>query len=234
MRVGKIGIALASAVAAVALAGCVRDAQIAVPSDLRAGSERIEVTGIGGFQRGTFRLGASQGSFRRSAGQEAFDDGYVSNAGSASFNVDGPELGGPLSADCGFQQGEIDAGIAILPADRFTFHCGFHRGSEASKGELILRAVPRSPGRLLSGISRAGELNFEGRRIGIRAIHDMEGGKLPSGTPLGYMFDIGGRQIGAVDLNGGDKIVYAPPPGPEREAVLAASLALSILWDPGE
>lgn len=231
---GKRGLIAASAVLALALAGCVRDAHIAVPSDLRAGSERIEVTGIGGFERGDFRLGASTGSFRRSAGQQAFDDFYVSNAGTASFTVDGPEVGGPLSADCGFHQGEVDTGIVVLAAERFTFHCGFERGAGTPKGELILRAVPRSPGRLLSGISRAGELNFDGRRIGIRAIHDMEGGKMPTGAPLGDLFETGGRKIGAVDLNGGSKTVYAPLSGPDREAVLAASLALSILWDPGE
>jgi hypothetical protein len=37
-----------------------------------------------------------------------------------------------------------------------------------------------------------------------------------------------------VDLNGGTKTIFAPRAGPEREAVLAASLALSILWDPDE
>ncbi len=231
---GKIGMIVAPAMLALALAGCVRDAHIALPSELATSSDRIEVTGIGGFERGAFQLGASEGSFRRSAGQEAFDDGYVSNAGRASFTVDGPELGGQLSADCGFHQAEVDAGLVVLPAERFSFHCGFRSGTDAPKGELILRAVPRSPGRLLSGISRAGELTFGGRRIGIRAIHDMEGGKLPSGTPLGYMFETNGKQIGAVDLNGTNKTVYAPRSGPEREAVLAASLALSILWDPGE
>ena len=52
--------------------------------------------------------------------------------------------------------------------------------------------------------------------------------------PLGYAFEANGRQVGAVDLNGTKKTIYAPPSGPERELVIAASLALSILWDPGE
>jgi hypothetical protein len=42
-----------------------------------------------------------------------------------------------------------------------------------------------------------------------------------------------GREIGALDLNGLNKTIFAPRLGPEREAVLAASLALSILWYDG-
>ncbi len=60
----------------------------------------------------------------------------------------------------------------------------------------------------------------------------MAGDRVPAGTPLGYAFHLDGRQIGAVDLNGTDKTIYAPRAGPEREAVLAAGLALSIFWDP--
>jgi len=62
----------------------------------------------------------------------------------------------------------------------------------------------------------------------------MRGGSLPNGTPLGYSFDVAGRQVGAVDLNGRNKTIYAPrQPGPERDAVLMAALALSVFWDPG-
>jgi hypothetical protein len=72
-------------------------------------------------------------------------------------------------------------------------------------------------------------------KVGIRPIHHAASGGLPTGMPLGYAFEIAGRQVGAVDLNGTGKTIYAPrQPGPERDAVLMASLALSVFWDPGE
>jgi hypothetical protein len=214
------------------LSGCVREAEIAMPSDLRAASERIELAGLGGGERGSFRLGGSEGRFTRKSVQEQYDDGYVRKSGGGSFTADGPEVGGALSARCAFDEAEQDSGILVHPIERLAYRCGFRRGTEI-KGELVLDEVPRGRG-LLAGRSRAGFLDYDGRRIGIRAIHDMEGGRMPTGTPLGYAFDVEGRQIGAVDLNGGDKTIYAPRAGPEREAVLAASLALSIFWDPGE
>ena len=50
--------------------------------------------------------------------------------------------------------------------------------------------------------------------------------------PLGYRFVESGREVGAADLNGVTKTVFAPRAGGTREAVFAGSLALSILWDP--
>lgn len=77
-------------------------------------------------------------------------------------------------------------------------------------------------------------LLFDRQLIGIRSIHRFEGGKVPAATPLGYAFSVDGREIGAIDLNGPDKTVFVPRDPRLREAVLAASLALSIFWDPGD
>ena len=75
---------------------------------------------------------------------------------------------------------------------------------------------------------------FPPKPTGVPGLDTVLGGGLPTGMPLGYAFDVGGRQIGAVDLNGTNKTIYAPSrPGPERDAVLMASLALSVFWDPG-
>ncbi|HZG46496.1 MAG TPA: hypothetical protein VEZ41_09565, partial [Allosphingosinicella sp.] len=102
------------------------------------------------------------------------------------------------------------------------------------RGGLLLKEVPTSRS-ILAGRTRAGELEIGDLTLQVRAIHDMEGGSVPTGTPLGYAFHLGGRQIGAVDLNGDNKTIFAPAaPGPAREAVLLASLALSVFWDPGE
>ena len=220
-------------IGAALLGACVHEARIAMPADVAAQTERIELTGMGGWERGRFRLGASEGRFTRSASQARVDQLLVQNVGGGSFDASGPDFGGALSARCGYHEAEIEAGAIAVPAARLAYGCEFDRDGRHLQGGLLLREVPTSRG-VLAGRTRAGELQVGDLTIGIRAIHQMEGGRLPSGTPLGYAFDIGGRQIGAVDLNGTDKTIYAPrAPGPEREAVLMASLALSIFWDPG-
>lgn len=214
--------------------GCVHEAHIALPGEVAANTDRIELTGLGGWERGQFTFGASQGRFTRHSAQTRRDSVFVENIGGGSFIASGPDLPGTLAATCGFHESEIDTGVVSVPADRLGYGCSFERDGRPVPGGLLLAEVPHGRG-LLAGRTRAGELQVGSLVIGIRPIHDMAGGGLPSGTPLGYAFDLQGRQIGAVDLNGTDKTIYAPlAQGPEREAVLMASLALSIFRDPGD
>jgi hypothetical protein len=220
--------------AALTATGCVREARIAMPSHVVAETERLELTGLGGWERGNFRLGATEGRFSRHALQRRADPVLVENVGGGRFEASGPELGAQLSGTCGFHESELDTGILTVAGQRLAYGCEFVRDGRPLEGGLLLAEAPRGRG-LLAGRTRVGELQIGDTVIGIRAIHDMEGGALPTGTPLGYAFDVGRKQIGAIDLNGPNKTIYAPrEPGAERDAVLIASLALSIFWDPGE
>lgn len=220
------------ALAALAVSGCMSDAQLALPSDIPANAERLELTGMGGWQDGRFKLGASEGKFSRRAATTTVFDKFVRNSGRGDFEIAGPELGGITTGRCSFEEREFNAGVAVVPNGRLTYRCEFSRDSRKIDGELLLAEVPRGSG-LLAGRSRAGEVRLGATRVGIRAIHHAQGGGLPAGTPLGYAFDVDGRQIGAVDLNGGKKTILVPvEPGPVRDAVLMASLSLSVFWDP--
>jgi hypothetical protein len=215
------------------LTGCT-EARIATPSDLAANTEQLELSGMGGWQDGRFRLGSSEGRFSRRADQAKFVNTFIRNAGGGSFEVRGPEFGGTAGGRCGFDEREVDLGVAVVPNGRLTYNCEFHRAGQRLYGSLFVAEVPNGSG-LLAGRTRAGELQIGDLRIGIRPIHHADGGGLPTGMPLGYAFDIGGRHVGAVDLNGTNKIIFAPrQAGSERDAVLMASLALSVFWDPGE
>lgn len=227
----RLSVASALLVSA-ALGGC-SDARIAMPSALQSSTEQLRLAGMGGWQDGHFQLGASEGRFSRRATQTKLLNTFVRNSGSGSFEVSGPELGGSAGGRCGFEEREIDAGVAVLPNDRLTYRCAFHRDGRPVQGGLMLAEVPHGSGPL-AGRTRAGELRLDQLVVNIRPIHHMRSGSLPTGTPLGYSFDVAGRQVGAVDLNGLNKTIYAPrQPGPERDAVLMAALALSVFWDPG-
>lgn len=223
----------ATLVLASCLAGCA-SSQMAMPNQLVATTERLELAGMGGWQDGQWRMGGSEGRFTRRSTETKLFDTFVRKAGGATFDLAGPEIGGSIGGRCGFDELEIDLGTLAVPNGRLTYRCAFHRDGRPIDGGMFLAEVPNGSG-LLAGRTRAGELQLAGLTLAIRPIHRAQGGGLPAGMPLGYAFDVSGRQIGAVDINGIKKTIYAPrQAGPEREAVLMASLALSAFWDPGE
>jgi len=218
--------ALCLAACSVSGCGVVREARIAVPSDVAASTERLELRGMGGGTRGGFELAGERGSFARSA--ERLSMPIVRNrTGGGSFEY------GALAGRCGFREGELHAGSVSVTTRPFAYRCSFHRDGRPIDAELILEESYNSPTAMLSKRERRGTLFFEGQRIELRSLHRDQGGGLPTAAPLGYAFDVDGRQIGAIDLNGTSKTLYLPRGG-AREAVLAASLALSVLWDPAE
>jgi hypothetical protein len=221
------------AVQALALSGCVGEARIAAPSDLVAATDRIELE-TGNGEQGRLRLGDSTGRFSRRALQESPDGFETFRYGGGRFEIAGPEVEGRLSGRCAYDESERDYGVVAVAAQHFAYRCRFEREGHPVEAGLILEEIPSRPGHVLSGRTRAGEVHIDGAVVTIHAIHEMEGGRLPAATPLGYAFDVDGRQIGAVDLNGASKTIFAPRSGADRQAVLAASLALSILWDPME
>lgn len=223
---------VAAAVAA-ALSGCINEARIAVPSDLAGSTERLELRGMGGGTRGSFSLAGAQGRFTRSSGRlGVFDPLLVSKSGGGSFTV--ALAGGELSGECGFREREVNAGPVSVTTRPFVYRCSFRRDGRPIAAEMIVEESHESAGTLLSKRERRGSIVFEGRELTLRSLHRDAGGGLAMASPLGYAFDAAGRQVGAIDLNGANKTLFVPAGGPDREAAIAASLALSILWDPAD
>jgi hypothetical protein len=67
----------------------------------------------------------------------------------------------------------------------------------------------------------------------VRSVHDVAGGILPVAAPIGYVFERNGIAVGGVEING-DPVVFeaAGVSTAERRAILLASVALSVFWDP--
>jgi hypothetical protein len=225
---------LLSLAAAVSLSACsIREGRIAMPPHLSTSTERLDLRGMGGGTRGNFNLAGAYGRFTRSAERLAiFDPLFVRNSGGGSFRLEHSQLGPDLSGRCRYREREVNAGpISVIPR-RMVYHCDFAREGRPIDAELILEDPKGALGTVHGRAERDGMLVFEGLRIGIRSIHRDQRGGLPAPTALGYLFDIDGYEMGAVDLNGINKTIYAPRSPLEREAVLAASLALSVFWDP--
>ncbi|GAA4007833.1 hypothetical protein [Sphingomonas humi] len=219
------GMAAASA-AALMLGGCVREARIALPSELAASVEELGIDGMGGWRRGTFTLAGAPGEFTRGADRlQILDDLLVSNTGAGTFRY------ANLQGACRYREREVNVGVISARARPFSYRCLFSRNG-ALAGELVIEEERGTLGSMLSKRGREGFMLFDGVRYEVKSIHRDQGGGLANATPLGYRFDSAGRSFGAVDLNGTNKTLFAPRAGAAREAVFAGGLALSVLWDP--
>jgi hypothetical protein len=218
------------ALAGAALSGCIREARIAMPSELATSTETLALTGMGLEQRGDFTFAGATGAFTRGAERLALLDPFlVQQRGGGSFRYVASGL--TLAGGCGYRQGEVNVGVISARTRHFAYRCLLGRNGMPA-GELVIEAERGTMGSALSKEGRHGYLLFGGDRYDIHSIHRDAGGGLASATPLGYRFEQNGRAVGAVDLNGPNKTVFAPAAGNGREAVFAGSMALSVLWDP--
>ena len=215
--------------------GACTTAQIAVPPNLAAGAEQLQITGMGFGERGRFALASSSGTFFRQALSSRHRDFRLSPervttfSGDSGFEVQGPDFTGFVAASCNHFEREAGTRTYSMTVAPFQYRCRFMRNGQLLPDELVLHVAPRAVGPL-TGETRIGRVTIGGRQIDIEPIHHSPGLEIPTSEPLGYRFVSAGGDIGAVDLNGERKTIYAPRTSADREAVLMASLALSVLW----
>ncbi|GAA4013888.1 hypothetical protein GCM10022280_10310 [Sphingomonas swuensis] len=223
----------AAMVMVLGLAGC-SAARIAVPSSLATEAERIAVSGMGGGGGGSFRLADVPGHFTRGAERLGSPATLVSRfSGGGSFELPDSRFGPAMAARCRYGEVQPTVGAISVAPERLRYSCELQSGGRLA-GALRLEAAAGPLGSPSGRAERRGTFDYLGQRLEVRSIHRMEGGGLPTPTPLGYMFLVDGREVGAVDLNGTGKTILAPRSGEQRSAVIAAGLALSILWDPAD
>jgi hypothetical protein len=227
---------LLAAAASLTLSACtIRGGRIAVPPGFASTTERLELRGMGGGTSGDFRLAGVPGSFSRSADRLGiFDPLLVRNGGGGSFTLAASPLGPQLSGRCRYRESEVSVGPISVTPGRLGYHCVFRSEGRPLAAELVLFDPKSALGTVHGRSERVGYLSIEGREIGIRSIHRDQRGGLPTPTPLGYIFDSGGLEVGAIDVNGPNKTLHVPRDPQLREAVIAAGLALSIFWDPAD
>jgi len=218
---------------ATGLAGCTA-ARMDVPPTVAANAQPIQLTGMGFGQRGSFQLGASSGTFARHAmsarNEQPFQsDDVKSYFGDGRFEVTGGDFKGTVAGDCRYLEAEADAGPATITTIPFRYRCSFSRDGLPMPGHLELYAAPRAVGPLAAE-TRIGSFTVADRTYAIAPIHKSPQLKIPTADPLGYRFVANEGDVGAIDVNGERKTIYAPTTGPDREPVLIASLALSVLW----
>ncbi len=208
--------------------------------DLAARSEQLDLTGLSGWQKGSFRLGDAgiEGRYRI-VSQQAGAFGGSMHFGGSSFSLAGPALAGSYTGQCNVEKVsiadwarigrlELTASITVSPV---SYRCRFERDGQAI-GLLDLVEVPAR------GISikeeRAGTAMLGGRQLDVRSVHNIGRSSLPAAMPIGYMIEEKGAPVAAIDLNGSRKRLLLPNDADLREATMLANIALALFWDPAD
>lgn len=202
--------------------------------------DAVDLRGTGWGQSGKFELAAldAQGSYRRSASKSG--RGEVDYTGAVDFSLIRAGETVPVLGRCEYHQGtsesrsrigrtvRLETTVLDLP---FTYACQFIRGGR----EIGTLTLDRAQGAWVDiRTLRRGEVRLGGTRLDLRSEHKFEGSKMPAEMPLGYLMANGDGDVGAAYLNGGTRRLMLPKTGEQREAALLASLALALLWDPGD
>lgn len=202
--------------------------------------QSVNLRGVGWGQKGRFELPelGTKGVFRRTAGSSG--RGEVDYTGTVDFTLEGSREQPAITGQCRYHQGTSDFRDRIVPGVRvettvldlpFTYICRFLRDGQ----EIGTLMLDRAPGAVIDlRTLRRGEVQVGGARLDLRSVHTFEGSKMPAEMPLGYLMATKDGDVGAAYLNGGTRRLILPTAGDQREAALLASLALALLWDPGD
>lgn len=221
-----------------ALTACatVTPAQMAMPNSMDPDIVTVPIIGIGAGRSGQFSIGQQSGNYHRSADRLAlFDQLLVRNTGHVAFRLAGPNPPNSIDATCKF--GAASSGLGAISVDHslLRFDCRFSADGKVLPHSLSLNETRDGVADTLMRRSRQGTLIWGDRHLTIKSVHRLMGSPLQTATPMGYSFQIANKIVGAVSL-ANKPIVHITNAASEsdRQAVVAAAVALALFWDPAE
>jgi hypothetical protein len=219
--------------AAALLAAACAPAQMRLPAGLAASGQVLGIEGIGGGNTGRFYVGPWQGSFRRSEERLAVADAFVTNRAGAGFIIEGPGISETIEAACRMREKVIDLGALAVSPQPMAYACEFSAEGRAFPARFELQEARTGLADALSRRQRIGEIALGGEVVQIRSVHKLAGSPFEMASPIGYVFEQKGREVGAVELNGKARLILAEPAneGLSRTLTIAA-MALALLRDP--
>lgn len=209
--------------------------------------ERLDLTGIPGWQDGSFRLGTAIGHVRRrarGATREWDTDPWgevtqavVARTGTLAFDLAGAEVGGRIEGRCrhGRIEGQQRSGALSVstPLRPLRLACAYRLDGHDAGG-MDLAAI--DPVRPSNAEPRLGDVTLDNMTLAIDSRHRMTGGQAVLDSPIGYVLTAAdGKVVGAIETNGtGTRRLVAPRDAATRRAALAAMVTLGLFWDPGD
>lgn len=238
----RIGIGLA----ALLLGGCTLATMEGFDTIAPQG-ERIDLTGIPGWQDGSFRLGTAGGHVRRralGATREWGDDPWgevtqavIERTGTLRFDVSGAEVGGRIEGRCRYGRMEVQQRSGPLsvsePARPLRLACAYRFDGRDAGGMDLSGVLPVGP---TLAEPRLGTVDLDGTELTVESRHAMTGVRHPAEQPIGYIVsNAAGQAVGAIENNGtGSRRLVLPRAPAERRTAIAALVTLGLFWDPGD
>jgi hypothetical protein len=209
-------------------------ARMQLPDDLAARVERQAAEGFGGRNEGHYTLGELTGEFTRIESRWAIGDPlYAQNRGRSSFTVSGPGFDATVAGTCEMRRSAVTVGVITFDPDKMTYQCDL----AGAGAPLLVLGEPKPENfraRVLARAERRGEASFGGVTLEVRSVHRYAGSRLQAPMPVGYLLEIGGRSVAAVELTDVDPGLYLPAEesAEVRAAAIVTALALAVLRDP--
>ena len=146
-----------------------------------------------------------------------------------ALHVTEPFIGG-LEARCRMRERSIDTGLVEVVTKPRAYGCDFTAEGRPFPAYFELQEWQSD---MFKPYERRGEIALGGEVVQIRSLHRIQGSRLPTMAPIGYLFEQDGRPVGAVELNGKPALIVptGTDPGLARTLTIAA-LALGVLYDP--
>lgn len=208
------------------LSGCatIEPARMSLPAELAAGSERIELRGLGAGTKGSAPVLGRTLSFERSASRlSVFDDLVRTDRSALQWRWGEIDT---VRADCRSRRRSNTVGIVDIVGRPFHIDCRFE-----PDGAVLTLAETRASTYTLRS-ERRGEFVLGTTRWTVRSLHRAEGAAIDVAQPLGYVVEEVGRAFAAVEQQGTRPVLHLPPADdPRRSQVLPGLLALALLWD---
>jgi hypothetical protein len=192
----------------------------------------VRFAGARGCGRARFRL-----RFPYRPRRQGRDDPlYVASKAKSSFTIETDDGSVVIASECRAVERTATVKFVSIDFDKLTYECSFS-GPEASSDTRFVLGEPKREGfrqKLLAQERRTGEAFVLGREFVFESVHEYQGSKLKSQTPLGYLLTSDGVVVAAVDLLDWNPIVHLSDTlaATERRAATIVALALATLRDP--
>lgn len=212
-------------------------AQVELPPEIANDSERLEFTGFGGRNKGTFQVAEFRGSFTRGETRLSMADSkYVSNKGKSSFVLLDSDATEIASASCQFSRNTLNISVVTFDSNKLTYECEFRRDGEMLDTHFFL-GQPKAEGlkaRALAMERRRGESFVSGMRLEIESLHKYQGSKFQSSAPIGYLLTRDNTAVAVIDLTDMNPTLYIAKnlDTDLRKVAVVSALGLAVLRDP--
>lgn len=221
--------------AALLASGCsgLPPAQMNLPPALAQQGAPLAIEGVGGGNTGRFYVGPWQGSFTRTQERLAFFDSVITNRGHTGFVIEGPGISWTLEAECRMHERVLEFGVVAFTPKPVSYACDFTAEGRGIPARFELQEVQEGLADALSRRQRRGEIALGGEVVQIASVHKLKGSPFELASPIGYVFEQGGKPVGAVEINGAPRLFIADPANRNLGRTLTvAAMALALFRDP--